>query len=67
MAKPYRLREVEQEHGNLHDVIPRLADEHGQDKAGDMLGLSGATISTWLRDNGYKQRKRWEREEQQAS
>lgn len=55
MAKPNRLRELEAAHGNLHDVIPDLVNQKGQAGAAAALGVSGATISTWLKDNGYKQ------------
>lgn len=55
MAKPHRLREIEQEHGELEQVIPKLVNKLGSQKAAaDKLGLSQATISTWLRDNGYE-------------
>ena len=55
MAKPYRLKEVEQQRGNLHKVIPELVNELGSQKAAaDALGVSQATISIWLRENNYQ-------------
>lgn len=55
MAKPYRLREIEQEQGQpLGDLIPALLARLGTQKAvADCLGVSQATISTWLSENGY--------------
>jgi hypothetical protein len=53
MAKPNKLRELEQKHGDLHKVIPHLVNEHDQRKAAEILGVSTATISTWLKNNGY--------------
>lgn len=55
MATPYRLREVEQAHNTpLGELIPRLVNELGSQKlAADRLGISQATISTWLKENGY--------------
>lgn len=61
--KPYRLEEVEQEHGQPLDVlIPRLLQELGSQKAAaDYLGVSQASISVWLRDNGYQSKTVWEK------
>lgn len=55
MAKPNRLPEVEQAHGQpLETLIPDLLAVFGTQKAvADHLGVSQATISTWLRDNGF--------------
>lgn len=63
MATPYRLEEVEQEQGQPLDVlIPTLLLELGSQKAAaDYLGLSQASISTWLKDNGYVSKTVWEK------
>ena len=62
MAKRFRLRELEQEHGDLHKVIPPLVNQHGQAEAARILGVSAATISIWLRDNGYTQKTEYVRD-----
>lgn len=59
MATPNKLQALERERGNLHDLIPALVNERGQAGAAAALGVSGATISTWLRDNGYRQSVRY--------
>jgi len=58
MATPYRLQEVEQEYNVPLDVlIPSLVNELGSQKAAaDKLGISQATISTWLKENSYVQK-----------
>lgn len=55
MAKRYRLPEIEQEHNQpLDQLIPNLINETGSQKATAMLlGVSQATISMWVRDNGF--------------
>lgn len=55
MATPNRLQAIEQEHNTpLGELIPRLVNELGSQKdAADALGISQATISTWLKENGY--------------
>lgn len=55
MARPYRLQEVEQEHGiPLEDLIPSLVNRLGSQKAAaEFLGVSQATISTWLKEHNY--------------
>lgn len=49
-----RLKQLEQERGNLHLVIPELVRQHGQIGAGQELGVTSATINRWLKRNGYK-------------
>lgn len=44
---------LEQQHGDLHEVIPRLASELGQAKAASRLKVNQAWLSRWLRDNRY--------------
>lgn len=65
MAKPHRLQELEQEHGTtIERLIPDLVNSLGSQKAAaDHLGISQATISTWLRDNGYSPRTIYEKQE----
>ena len=55
MATPYRIRAVEQEHAAPIDtLIPDLVNTLGSQKAAAaQLGLSQATISTWLKEHGY--------------
>lgn len=54
MASPYKLKEIEKEHGVLTDLIPALVNELGSQKAAaDHLGISQYTVSVWLRENGY--------------
>lgn len=50
-AKPYRVKQVVK--GDPHDEIPEMVNEHGQLEAARILGLSQATISRWLKKNGY--------------
>jgi hypothetical protein len=61
MAKPNRLKEIEKEKGDLHKIIPKLVNEHGQYEAGRLIGVSGATIHNWLKDEGYVRIVRYER------
>lgn len=56
MARAYRVRELEAEHGDLHKVIPPLVNKNGQGEAARELGVSQFTISKWLKDNGYERR-----------
>lgn len=55
MARRNRLPEIEKEHSeSLHTLIPRLLAEMQTQKAvADHLGISQATLSVWLRDNGF--------------
>lgn len=61
MAKPHRLKEIEQEHNRpLEQLIPETVNALGsQIAAAHALGISQATLSTWLRDNGYSPRTVW--------
>lgn len=56
MARPNRIKELEQQYGDLHTVIPPRVNEKGQAETGRELGISSATISTWLKKHGYKPR-----------
>lgn len=59
---PIKLRMLEKERGDLHAVIPPLVDRCGQIGAAQALGVSSATISRWLKDNGYKGRMVYKRD-----
>jgi hypothetical protein len=69
MAKRYRIRELEKEYGDLHKVIPPLVNNSNQAEAARSLKTSAATISNWLRDNGYIEKRTYVRknELEQAS
>lgn len=54
MARRFRIRDLEEKYGDLHKVIPPLADDVGQAETGRRLGVSSATISNWLKNNGYE-------------
>lgn len=65
---PIKVRLLEKEHGDLSRIIPELVNESGQLGAAQRLGVSTATISRWLRRNGYQLVMKWERiEEGKAS
>lgn len=54
MARPGKLRELEQQFGPLEKVIPAEVNRRGSIKAAAAyLGISESTVSTWLRDNEY--------------
>lgn len=55
------LKTVEQEMGNLQEIIPSLVNKHGQVGAAKELMLSPATINGWLRDNHYRKVVRYEK------
>lgn len=63
MARRNRLPEVEADRGvPLEVLIPALLSQMGTQKAvADHLGLSQATVSTWLKTNGYVPVVRWEK------
>lgn len=61
MAKRHKLREVARLEGDLHAVIPNLVNQGGQALAAQVLKVSQATISNWLKSNGYKKVERWEK------
>lgn len=63
MAKPYKLRDLESQYGDLHKVIPKLVNQGGQQFAAFQLGVSISTVSTWLKDNGYIQKVEYVRKE----
>lgn len=55
MAKPHRLKELEEVYGDLNNVIPTLLEKHqgSQKEVANQLGVSSATISNWLNKNHY--------------
>lgn len=54
MAKTaYRILKLEKEHGDLEKVIPHMVNAIGQAQTAERLGVAQATISRWLKDNGY--------------
>jgi hypothetical protein len=67
MAKQSTIEKLlEQQHGNLHEVIPNLANEHGQEGAAEKLNVNQSWVSWWLRRNGYQRREtvQWVRTDQ---
>lgn len=62
----YRMKELEQKHGSLHQVIPPLVNQHGQFKTGQMLGVCSASINRWLKMNGYVLKMQYVRRESEA-
>lgn len=53
MARRFRIKELERQYGDLHQVIPPLVNQFSQAEAAMRLGVSSATISKWLKDNNY--------------
>lgn len=56
MAKRFVLRDLESQYGDLHKIIPPLVNTGGQAYAANQLNTTQATISNWLRENGYFKR-----------
>lgn len=61
MPKYRRLKEVEQELGNLEKLILPLVNRGGQALAAEKLGVSQPTISKWLDENNYVSRTYWQK------
>lgn len=61
MARPNRLKEIEQERGeSLDTLIPRLLNELGTMEAvAGELGTSFQTIFYWCQRNGIQKRVTW--------
>lgn len=59
-----RIRQLEQEEGDLHKLIPPLVNEYGQPETARRLGVSQSTISQWLMRNGYVLKRQYVRENQ---
>jgi hypothetical protein len=49
-------RLLEKQHGDLHEVIPKLANQHGQEGAAKHLNVTQSWVSWWLRRYGYERR-----------
>lgn len=63
---PYKIQQLEKEYGDLNHVIPKLVGTGGQKYAAFQLNVSGATISRWLKDNGYTKKIIWVKVEKTA-
>lgn len=55
----YKINELQDRHGDLHEVIPALAADMTLREVAAQLGVSQATVSRWLSDNGYVRVSRW--------
>lgn len=55
MKRNSKLKRIEQDMGDLDEVIPRLLKKYGgsQKLVADELGVSPFTISTWLKNNNF--------------
>lgn len=60
-------RWLEEQHGDLHKVIPRLASEVGQEEAARRLKVRQAWLSIWLARHGYVRVTSYEREGDKSS
>jgi hypothetical protein len=67
MAKRNELKRLEEEKGDLHNIIPILVNSGGQKLAAFTLGISQATISDWLAQNRYIKRVQYVRIEEGKS
>ncbi len=63
--KQYRVSQLENEHGDLHQVIPQLVNTYGCVHTAVKLGASPATINRWLKKNGYALKKQWAKTQHQ--
>lgn len=57
-SKP-AIKQLEQQYGDLNQIIPKLVNQGGQKFAAFQLGTTQINISRWLKDNGYKQEIKW--------
>lgn len=62
MAKRDALKDLEQLYGDLHEIIPSLVNQGGQTFAAFQLNTTQATISNWLKHNGYTKKTEWVKE-----
>lgn len=67
MAKRFKLRELEQQRGDLEKVIPPLVNRDGQKEAARVLGTTQATISNWLKANRYRSKTVYEKAEAEVT
>jgi hypothetical protein len=61
METGYKMREIEQKWGNLHDFLPGMVETMGQAETARILGVSQFTIWKWLKDHDYRQVIRYEK------
>lgn len=63
MARRNILNEIERERGiPLNFIVLPLVNQGGQQLAAKELGVSQATISKWLEENGYVSRTIWQKD-----
>jgi len=62
MARRDTLKDLERDYGDLEKIIPRLVNEGGQAFAAFQLNTTQATISNWLKHNGYVKKTEWVKE-----
>lgn len=55
MGRRFKLKKLEERHGNLERVILTALDRNGgeQTAAARELGVAQATLSRWLKENDY--------------
>jgi len=62
MPRPNKIEEIAKQRGKPAELIVLpLVNNGGQSLAADKLGVSQATVSDWLRDNGYVSRTYWQK------
>lgn len=61
------ISRIVEQHGNLHDVIPKVVNRVGQIKGAEILGVSPFTLNRWLKNNGYELKRMYVRKEEKAS
>lgn len=59
MAKRHKIPELERQHGDLHAVIPPMVNQFDQAYTANQLATSQATVSRWLKNNGYCKKVTW--------
>jgi len=55
MAKRGKLDELQKAGWDLEKTIPAMVNSGGQKRAADELGVTQASISNWLKKQGYTQ------------
>jgi DNA invertase Pin-like site-specific DNA recombinase len=61
----YKINELQQKHGDLHEVIPNLVNRYGQYPTAKQLGVSVHTINRWLKENGWQREVKYVRRDEQ--